>query len=167
MPVFSPQIAALFLLDWCAAQGREFPANAKATNNDTAIANAMPSATATGRGKPSDFMAVSPQPARETANQFWRHNDLIEVKDRPRIAHETDHGSTNSKAVGRACRYRRLCLSPYAPSSSPAQKGIVGYSNRSPQQPGAALSPRLSDEARGRPRSDQESIQLRPLTFYG
>jgi len=24
--------------------------------------------------------------AGETANRFWRHNDLIEVKDRPRIA---------------------------------------------------------------------------------
>jgi hypothetical protein len=23
---------------------------------------------------------------QETANRFWRHNDLIEVKDRPRIA---------------------------------------------------------------------------------
>jgi hypothetical protein len=73
--------------DWRAAQGRELPANAKATNNDKAIANAMPSATARGRGKPSALMAFSPQPrARETANRFWRHDDLIEVKDRPRIA---------------------------------------------------------------------------------
>ena len=73
--------------DWRAAQGRELPANAKATNNDKAIANAMPSATARGRGKPSDLMAFSPQPrAGETANRFRRHDDLIEVKDRPRIA---------------------------------------------------------------------------------
>jgi len=25
-------------------------------------------------------------PAEETANRFWRHNDLIQVKDRPRIS---------------------------------------------------------------------------------
>jgi hypothetical protein len=48
--------------DWRAAQGREMPANAKATNNDKAVANTKPSATARGRGKPSDFMAASPQP---------------------------------------------------------------------------------------------------------
>src|SRR5262249_4086735 len=48
--------------DWCAAQGRELPANAKATSNDTAVASAMPSAPARGRGKPSDLMAFSPQP---------------------------------------------------------------------------------------------------------
>src|SRR5262249_47285567 len=42
-------------------------------------------------------------------------------------------GSTNSKAAGPFQRNRRLCLSPYAPSSRPAQKGIVGYSNRGQQ----------------------------------
>src|SRR5262249_54035539 len=42
-----------------------------------------------------------------------------------------------------------------------AQKGVVGYSNRLPRQLAACV------EASGRPRSDQESIQLRPLTFYG
>ena len=68
--------------DWCAAQGRELPANAKATNNDKAIANAMPSVTARGRGKPSGLMAFLLSATRETANRFWRHNDLIEVKDR-------------------------------------------------------------------------------------
>ena len=43
--------------DRFAAQGREMPANAKATNNDKAVANAKPSATATGLEKPSDLMA--------------------------------------------------------------------------------------------------------------
>jgi hypothetical protein len=46
-----------------AAQGKELPANAKATSNDTAVASAIPNATATGRGKPSDLMAFSPQPS--------------------------------------------------------------------------------------------------------
>jgi hypothetical protein len=88
MQVLSPQIAALFLLIGALLQGSELPANAKATSNDTALASAMPSATARGRGKPSGLMAFSPQPAREIANRFWRHDDLIEVKDRPRIAQE-------------------------------------------------------------------------------
>jgi hypothetical protein len=38
--------------------------NAKAANNDKATANMRPSAVATARGKPSDFMAFSPQPGR-------------------------------------------------------------------------------------------------------
>jgi hypothetical protein len=40
------------------------PPNAKAANNDTANANAIPSATATAWGKPSAFMSFSPQPDR-------------------------------------------------------------------------------------------------------
>jgi hypothetical protein len=44
-------------------QGR-MPPNAKAANNDNTNANAKPSATATEWGKPSDFMAFSPQPGR-------------------------------------------------------------------------------------------------------
>jgi hypothetical protein len=40
------------------------PPNAKAANNDKATANMRPSAVATVRGKPSDFMAFSPQPGR-------------------------------------------------------------------------------------------------------
>ena len=47
--------------DWRAAQGRELPANARATRNDKAVASAKPSATATGRGKPSGLIAISPQ----------------------------------------------------------------------------------------------------------
>ena len=34
------------------------PPNAKAANNDKATANMRPSAVATARGKPSDFMAA-------------------------------------------------------------------------------------------------------------
>jgi hypothetical protein len=44
------------------------PPNAKAANNDKATANMRPSAVATARGKPSDFMAFSPQPGRIAAN---------------------------------------------------------------------------------------------------
>src|SRR6516162_10777501 len=63
------------------------PANAKATNNDKAVANAKPSATATGLEKPSDLMAFSSawhrigNDCHKTLNRFWRHSDLIEVKD--------------------------------------------------------------------------------------
>ena len=49
--------------DWRAAQGK-WPPNAKATSNDKAVTNAMPSAKATGGGKPSGLMAFSPQPAQ-------------------------------------------------------------------------------------------------------
>jgi hypothetical protein len=48
----------------------------------------MPSATARGRGKPSDLNGVFSSAqrtiaidGRKTVNRFWRHNDLIEVKD--------------------------------------------------------------------------------------
>ena len=63
------------------------PANAKATNNDKAVANAKPSATATVLEKPSDLMAFSSawhrigNDCHKTLNRFWRHSDLIEVKD--------------------------------------------------------------------------------------
>ena len=52
------------------AQGRELPANARATRNDKAVASAKPSATAIGRGKPSGLIAISPQP--------WRRKLIID-----------------------------------------------------------------------------------------
>jgi len=66
------------------------PDDAKTTKNEKAVTNAMPSATAIGREKPSGLMAFSPRgqrriaiDGRKTVNRFWRHNDLIEVEDRP------------------------------------------------------------------------------------
>src|SRR6516165_8279486 len=55
---------------------------------------------------------------------------------------------------------RRPCLSPYAPSSSSAQKGIVGYSNRI--QPGKSFFPPRTGETPVRP----TGVQLGQLTFY-
>ena len=48
---------------------------------------------------------------------------------------------------------RRLCLSPNVPSSSSAQKGIVGYSNRGPEA-------RRGLVPRGTPRSDEKAYNF-------
>jgi hypothetical protein len=59
------------------------PPNAKAANNDTANVNAIPSPTATARGKPSDFMAFSPQPGAKSRRRIaflkaWDHAKCID-----------------------------------------------------------------------------------------
>jgi hypothetical protein len=49
---------------------------------------------------------------------------------------------------------RQLCLSPYAPSSRPAQKGTVGYSNRA-HNVERLCSPAIRSETGGHARSDR------------
>jgi hypothetical protein len=61
-------------------QGKGKPPNAKAVSNDKAVATAMPSATATGRGKPSDLIAFSPPPGAGMLIDFG-DKGLIKVKD--------------------------------------------------------------------------------------
>jgi hypothetical protein len=74
----------------------------------------------------------------KTLNRFWRHSDLIEVKDGRYESH--GRGSTNSKAAGRGSKPTALPF-PAAPSSSARQKGVVGYSNRRPSATSGLVHP--------------------------
>ena len=100
----------------------------------------------------------------KTLNRFWRHSDLIEVKDGRYESH--GRGSTNSKAAGRGSKPTALPF-PYGAifeRPSEGRRRVFEPASISHERPCPSAIRLKRADAR---RSDQERIQLRPLTFYG